>query len=160
MGEAFSFTMPLWEIAARSTVVYLAVLVLMRIIPKRNAGHISPNDMLILVIIGTLGTDAIIAESSTMADKLVMIGCIVLLGYVVDAVEYWVPGFSKLLRDKPTTLIEKGRMIRRNMRHEMVTEEELIATLRKAGIENIGSVRSACMEADGEISVIKQDRPR
>lgn len=50
---------------------------LVRLIPKRNAGHVSPNDMLTLIVIGPLATDAIIGEGSSLADKLAMIGVIV-----------------------------------------------------------------------------------
>ncbi|WP_437907579.1 YetF domain-containing protein [Sorangium sp. So ce327] len=42
------------------------------------------------------------------------------------------------------------------MRREMVTEEELLAALRRQGITDITTVRSACLEADGEISVVKK----
>src|SRR5690606_7628250 len=59
VDEVFGLTMPLWEIALRATLVYLVLIVLLRAIPKRNAGHISPNDMLTLILVGTLGADAI-----------------------------------------------------------------------------------------------------
>lgn len=155
-----SLTMPLDEIGVRATIVYLAVVVLIRLIPKRNAGHVSPNDMLTLIVIGTLATDAIIAEDSTLADKLVMIGFIVVWSYLLDFIEYRVPAVRGLLRDQQTILVDRGKMVRRNMRREMVTEDELRAVLRKEGIDDLASVRSACMEADGEISVIADDGRR
>jgi uncharacterized membrane protein YcaP (DUF421 family) len=43
------------------------------------------------------------------------------------------------------------------MRHDMVTEEELMSVIRKEGVEDLARVRSACMEADGEISIILDD---
>ncbi|WP_437690770.1 YetF domain-containing protein [Sorangium sp. So ce176] len=42
------------------------------------------------------------------------------------------------------------------MRREMVTEEELQAARRRQGITDITTVRSACLEADGEISVVRE----
>ena len=48
-------------------------------------------------------------------------------------------------------------MIRKNMRAELVTEGELMAQLRENGIEDVGQVKRACMEADGMISVIKME---
>lgn len=64
------------------------------------------------------------------------------------------PLMRRLLRDRETCLIQDGRMLRRNMRREMVTEEELMSVLRKEGIEDMAEVHSAFMEADGEISVV------
>jgi uncharacterized membrane protein YcaP (DUF421 family) len=42
----------------------------------------------------------------------------------------------------------------------MITEEELMTVLRKEGIDNPLMVQSACLEADGDISLIKKDEAR
>jgi uncharacterized membrane protein YcaP (DUF421 family) len=81
-------------------IVYFAVVAFIRLIPKRNAGHVSPNDMLTLILIGTLATDAIIGEDSSLVDKLVMIGFIVARSYLLDLLEYRAPAPRGLLRDR------------------------------------------------------------
>ena len=48
-------------------------------------------------------------------------------------------------------------MLRKNMKTELVTIEELMAQLRENGIEDCAQVKRACMEADGMISVIEMD---
>jgi uncharacterized membrane protein YcaP (DUF421 family) len=53
--------------------------------------------------------------------------------------------------------VENGRLLRRNMRSELVTVEELMAQLREKGIENAADVRAAFIESDGHISVIAKD---
>lgn len=159
MTEIFELTKPLWEIGLRSTIVYFALLLLLRIIPKRDTGSISPNDILTLVVVGGMATDAIVGGSSSIGDILLMIWLILGWGYVFDLLEYRFPRFRGLFRDRQRLLIDHGRMAKRNMRTEMVTEEELMAVLRKEGIDDISLVRSACLEADGEISVIV-DRDR
>ena len=156
MTEVFGLTKPLWEIGLRATVVYLALILLVRAVPKRNAGHISPNDMLTLIIIGGMGTDAIMGGSTSVGDLLLMVGLVLAWGYVLDALEYRVPFLQRLLRDRQTRLVEDGRMLRRNMRREMVTEEELMTVLRKQGVRDLSAVQSAFLEADGEISVLKR----
>ncbi|HLV06811.1 MAG TPA: YetF domain-containing protein [Croceibacterium sp.] len=153
MDEVFGLTMPLWEIALRATLVYLVLIVLLRAIPKRNAGHISPNDMLTLILVGTLGADAITGDSTSIGDMALMIGLVLGWSYLLDFAEYHVPWLRGWLRDKPAPLIKDGRMVRANMRKEMVTEEELHAVLRKEGVDDIAAVRFACIEADGDISL-------
>ena len=161
MTDVFSLSLPLWEIGLRATVVYLALLLLVRLVPKRNAGHISPNDLLALIVIGGIGTDAIMGGSTSVGDILLLIAIIVFWACLLDALEYRFPAVRRLMRDRQTPLIDKGRLIRRNMRREMVTEEELMAVLRKEGIDDPAMVKSAWLEADGEISVIRKraDRP-
>ena len=160
MAKMFELTKPLWEICLRATIVYFAIILLVRFIPKRNAGHISPNDLLTLIVIGGMGTDAIMGGSTSLGDILLMIALIIAWGYAFDLLEYRFPAIQGLLRDRQTALIENGRLLRRNMRREMVTEEELMAVLRKEGVDDVAAVRSASMEADGEISVIVVDGSR
>ena len=158
MPEMFELTMPLWEIAARATIVYLAIILVVRLMPKRKTGHISPNDMLTLIVIGGMATDAIMGGSTSIGDILLLIGIVLAWGYVLDLMEFRVPALSRLLREPETVLVENGQLLRRNMRSEMVTEDELMSVLRKQGISDLSGVRSACLEADGEISVIGAGR--
>ena len=127
---------------------------------KRNAGSISPNDLLTLVVIGGMGTDAIMGGSTSVGDILLMILIVFFWAYLLDKVEYHFPAAGKILREKQTVLIDEGRLIRRNMRREMVTEEELMAVLRKEGIDDPAKVQAACLEADGEISVVPKGGAR
>lgn len=158
MAEVFGLSTPVWQIFLRATVVYVALVLLLRIVAKRNAGNISPNDILTLVIVGGMGTDAIMGGSTSAGDILLFIAVVVFWAYVLDSLEYHVPAVRRLLRDRKTILVENGRIIRRNMRRELVTEEELMAELRKEGVEDLAMVKLAVMEADGEISIVKENR--
>jgi uncharacterized membrane protein YcaP (DUF421 family) len=48
-------------------------------------------------------------------------------------------------------------VLRRNMRQEYITEEELWSQLREQGVEDLAKVKLAQMEGDGMISVIKRE---
>jgi uncharacterized membrane protein YcaP (DUF421 family) len=47
--------------------------------------------------------------------------------------------------------------MRRNMRRELITEDELMSQLREQGVERVEEVKRACLEGDGRVSVIKKD---
>lgn len=81
----------------------------------------SPNDILVLIVIDTLGADAIGGGTDSLGDLLLMIALVLILGYLLDIAEYRVPAFRRLMRHGTIALVEDGRMLRRNMRHEMVT---------------------------------------
>ncbi len=154
--ELLRIEMPIWEIALRGSVAWLGLVALVRVVPKRNAGHLSPNDMLVLVVIGSLAADAIAGGSTSVGDLLLMTLVVLVWGYLLDVLEYRLPAVRRLMRHRQTALIEDGRLLRRNMRQEMVTEEELMAALRKEGVADPSQVTSAWLEADGEISVLKR----
>lgn len=158
MAEIFGLTMPLWEIALRGTVVYLVLVLLVRLVPKRNAGHISPNDLLTLIVVGGMATDGIMGGSTSVGEILLQVAVVLFWGYLLDKLEFHVPALQRLLRHAETPLIEDGRLNHRNMRRELVTHDELMAVLRKEGIESVSMVKSARLEADGEISVIRKPK--
>ena len=63
-----------------------------------------------------------------------------------------------MLRPAPLELIKDGKMVRKNMRQEMITQEELKGLLREQGVEEVSEVKTCCLEGDGHISVIKYEQ--
>lgn len=124
MHEVFALTKPMWEIAVRATVVYFALVALARVIPKRRTGTISPNNILALIVIGGMVTDAVMGGSESATDILLMIALVVAWGYVLDRLEYRFRFFRHFLRDRESVLVHDGRLLRKNLRREMITEED------------------------------------
>jgi uncharacterized membrane protein YcaP (DUF421 family) len=155
--DIFALTKPISEIMLRGTAGFLALVILVRLIHKRNAGHVSPNDMLVLIVIGAMGADAIMGGSHSVGDILMMIAIVLIWAYVLDLLEDRVPLVRRLMRHKHTHLIENGKLLRRNMRQEMITQDEIEAVLRREGVEDFSHVKLATLEADGDISVVKKE---
>jgi len=88
----------------------------------------------------------------------VLVGTILFWTYVFEWAAHRYPWFRRVLHAPTLLLIVDGKMIRKNMRAELVTEEELMAQLREHGIEDCSQVQRACMEADGMISIIRKER--
>lgn len=160
MADAFRLEMPLWEIAARAAIVYLAIALVIRFIPKRHTGNVSPNDLIALIIVGTLAADAILGQAKTLLDILLMAIVVLVLDYLCNVLEYYFPPFRKIAQDTPTLLIHNGAIVEKNLRHEKLTEQELLAALRKHGIDDINRVKQAVLEVDGQISVIEKESAR
>lgn len=160
MMEVISLTTPLWEIALRATAVYLAVFLLLRLVPKRTAGKFSLADLLTLIVIGSMAKSGIVGDSTSVGDIVLMIALILIWDYVLNSLEYHIPFFRRVLRGREAALIQDGRLLRGNMRREMVTEDELLTALRKKNVTDISSVDSAYLEADGDISIIRKRKYR
>ena len=150
------FEVPLWEIVLRGSAVYISISVVLRLVPKRQIGNIAPNDMIALVIVGTLAADAIMGDIKAPPDIIVMILVILLWDYLSNLAEYHFPWFRGVAQDTPTLLIHNGVLLRDNLRKEKLTEQELIANLRKQGVLEIGNVQQAILEVDGNISVVEK----
>lgn len=150
------FDMPVLEILFRGTVAYFAIILAIRFIPKRQTGDLSSNDVVALVIVGSLASDAIVGDTSALADILLMIIVVLFWDYIFNLLEYRFPKFRKVSQHSPTLLIYDGQLLKDNLACEKLTEEELYANLRKHGIDDIRHVKQAILEADGHISVIEK----
>ena len=81
---------------------------------------------------------------------------IIAWNYVIDWLNYRVPALQEWLEAPPLLLVQNGRVLHRNLKHEFVTEEELKSKLREKGVKELSEVAQAHMESDGTVSVIKR----
>ena len=63
---------------------------------------------------------------------------------------------ERLLLPPPLLLIDRGRILWRNLRQEFVSELELQAKLREHGVRDLAEVDKAYMEPDGQVTVLKK----
>lgn len=144
------------EIFLRGTLVYLFLFVLLRIL-RREAGAIGLADLLFVVLIADATQNAMSSEYKSVTEGAILVGTIALWDYFIDWVSYTFPRIQPLLRPASLLLIKEGRMLKRNMRQEMITEEELMSQLREQGIESVTEVKKCYLEGDGQFSVIAND---
>jgi uncharacterized membrane protein YcaP (DUF421 family) len=97
------------------------------------------------------------SEYKSVTEGAVLVGTIVAWDYSLDWLGYRFPAFQRLLRPAPLPLIKEGRVLRQNLRREMITMEELLGQLREQGVESVGEVKRCCLEGDGHVSVIKYE---
>ncbi|HVG22388.1 MAG TPA: YetF domain-containing protein, partial [Blastocatellia bacterium] len=88
----------------------------------------------------------------------VLISTIAFWDYTLDWLGYRYPRFQRFIRPAPLLLVKDGRMLRKNMRYEMITEEELFSQLRQQGVDKVSEVKKCYLEGDGRISVITNDK--
>ncbi|RJF92209.1 DUF421 domain-containing protein [Noviherbaspirillum saxi] len=148
----------LMELVVRGTIMYLVLFGLLRFVLKRQAGGIGTTDVLVIVLLAEVAGNGFSAEYTSVVEGSVLVGTILFWSYMLEWAAHRYPVIQRILHAPTLLLIENGKMIRKNMRAELVTKEELMAQLREKGIEDCAQVKRACMEADGMISVIKMER--
>ena len=153
--ELFLPTHSVGEMFVRGTLMYLALFLILRFVMKRQAGSLGIADVLVIVLIADAAQNAFAKQYQSLTEGVVLVATIVLWNFAIDWAGYRFPQFEKLIQPRPLQLIRNGSLLRRNMRQEYITVEELKSQLRTQGIADVSQVKSACMEADGQISVIK-----
>jgi uncharacterized membrane protein YcaP (DUF421 family) len=158
LSEMFAPGMSLGEIVVRGTVIFLGLVVLMRVIPKRQIGHSSVNDMLFVVVVGGLAVEGAGKQIKSTTDTLGLMATVLGWSFLLDWLIYRFPLVRRLLEEAPTCLVRDGRVQQANLRREMITEEELLSHLRREQVGDPGQVREATLESDGQVSVIPLDQ--
>ncbi|MBN8530742.1 MAG: DUF421 domain-containing protein [Alphaproteobacteria bacterium] len=144
---------PLTEIFIRGSVMYLALYALMRIM-KRQAGGMSTTDLLVVVLVADAAQNGMAHDYSSLPDGIFLVMTLIFWNVALEWLGYHFPPMAKILYPEPLPLVKDGQMIRRNMRQELVTRDELMSQLREQGISEISEVRKACIEANGRFSVL------
>ena len=144
------------EIALRGTFIYLLLFFILRLL-RREAGALGISDLLVVVLIADAAQNAMGSKYESVTEGAVLVGTIVAWDYFLDWLGFRFPALRRLLRPAPLPLVKDGRLLRQNMRREMITTEELMGLLREQGVGSLDEVRRCYLEGDGHISVIKND---
>jgi uncharacterized membrane protein YcaP (DUF421 family) len=154
--QIFVPTESLLEIFIRGTIMYLAMFALLRIF-RRQAGSIGIADLLVIVVIADAAQNGMAGDSKSITESVLLICTIILWDFFLDWLGFKSKLFERILEPDQLKLIENGKILRRNMRREMITVEELESQMRQNGIEHISEVKIACLESDGHFSFIKKE---
>ena len=154
--SVFVPTVSVLEIVVRGTFVYLLLFFVLRVL-RREAGALGISDLLVVVLIADAAQNAMGSEYKSVTEGAVLVGTIVGWDYFLDWLGFRVPALRRLLRPAPLPLVKDGRLLRQNMRREMITTEEMMSLLREQGLGSLDEVRRCYLEGDGHISVIKND---
>jgi len=143
------------ELVLRGSIMYLAILAAMRVF-RRQAGSLSMPDLLVVVLVADAAQNGMASEYYSVTEGLVLIGTIYAWNYLIDVAAYRWPRFHRPINPPPLALVRDGRVLRRNLRKEMLTPDDLMEQLREQGVERLTEVRECWLEGDGHLSVIRR----
>lgn len=157
MASWVSLTVNPVELLVRGTAVYLALILVTRFLLRRDVGSMSMADILFIVLVADAAQNAMSAEYRSLGDGAVLVGTLVAWNVALDWLSFRLRVVRWLVEPPAVPLIENGRWLRRNLKREWITTEEVLAKLREQGIPDITKVKVAYLEGSGELGVIRSD---
>jgi uncharacterized membrane protein YcaP (DUF421 family) len=142
------------DLVLRAAIVFLLIFVVTRVIGRRELGTLEPFDLILLVVIGDLVQQGVTQSDYSLTGTFTVIATICILTVAVSFLSFKFPRLRPALDGEPLVLIEEGKVIERNLRRERLTVEELAAEARLQQIAQLGDVRFAVLETNGNISFI------
>lgn len=149
------------EGVVRATFAFIVLLVLTRLVGRRQFSQLTFFDFVSGTAIGGMG--AIMATNmnvnvwAVFAAFLTFMVLLILNGYV--ALES--RPLRKLLHGEPVMVIHNGKILEGNMAIMRYSMDDLMTNLREKGFFDVGQVEYAVLETDGQLSVLakSQNRP-
>jgi uncharacterized membrane protein YcaP (DUF421 family) len=142
------------DVALRTAIVYLFLIIAIRVSGKREVGQMSVLELIVVLIISDAVQNSMVGDNTSIWGGLV--AALVLLG--LDFVLRELSRRSRRLRvaveGEPRLLVRHGRMLRRALQEEGLDTGDLESAVRAHGLARIEDVDQAVLETDGTISVI------
>lgn len=153
--EVFAFSMSPLELILRGSLMYWFLFLIFRFVIRRDLGSVGIGDVLVLVIIADASQNAMAGEYKSLADGLVLVSTLVVWNLLLDWLSFRSASFRRFAQPSALCMVRNGRLLRRAMREEMLSETELMSQLRENGVDDLSQVKAAYMEPNGNLSVIK-----
>ena len=145
-----------WEMLARTTASFFAILFLARIIGKKQLSQLTFFHYVTGITFGSIASEIAAQAETPFWDGLI---ALFWWGVLTVFVSYLSLRFQKLrvlFDDKPIIVIEKGQVVPKNLKKARLSNDELLMLLREQNIFSASDVDYAIFETNGQLSVMKK----
>ena len=158
-NEMFTLSVPILEKIVRPIIVYLFLVLLLRIFGKRELAQLNPFDLVVLLSLSNTVQNAIIGNDNSVTGGL--IGALTLLAanYLVVRFLFKHRRLDEMIEGKPTTLIDRGKIMPKNLAGELLSHAELMTVLHRQGFGHITDVERCVLEPGGGFFIKGKEPP-
>lgn len=142
------------EIALRTAVIYLVLIVLLRVRGKASVGQMSILDLVLVLVISNGVQNAMVGENTTLYGGLVAATTLVVVDWLIHTATSRSKKAERLLEGEPALLVRDGHVLRKAMESQGVSSDDLRAALREHGLERPSDAHLVVLETSGAISVV------
>ncbi|NLJ87090.1 MAG: DUF421 domain-containing protein [Firmicutes bacterium] len=144
----------------RTAILYLAAVVVIRIMGKRQIGQLQPFELVITIIIAELVVIPMQDKDVPLIEGLVPVFTLLLLQYGVSLLLMKSEGARAIVCGVPSVLVHDGRIVEKELRRLRYNLSDLLEQLRVKDLPNITDVEFAVLETNGDLSVIPKSQKR
>jgi len=156
MGDSFMLS----NVILRTIIIYLTVLIVMRLMGKREVGQLSTFDLVVAIMIAEIAVfpmeELDIPIYIGLIPMFILVGGEILISYLCLKSRF----LRKIIDGGPSIIISNGIILENEMRRQRYNLNDLLAQLREKGIFDISEVKYAILETSGKISVMPKTSKR
>src|SRR3954454_3393241 len=142
------------DLVLRSIVVFILILVITRVVGRRELSSMEPFDLILLVVMDDLIQQGVTQSDYSLTGATIVIVTMALLTVLTAYLSFRFRRLRPVLEGEPVLLIADGEILHKHVRSERLTVEELVAEARQNQIASLDEVRFAVLETNGRISFL------
>lgn len=144
----------------RTLVLYIVVVIVMRIMGKRQIGQLQPFELVVAIMISELAAVPMQNTGIPLIYGIIPIATLLIAQMLLSLISLKSVKARAAICGRPSILIENGKINEKVLMKEMYTINDLLEQLRSKDISNIADVEFAILETNGQISVIPKSQKR
>ena len=141
-------------VAEHTLLIYLAVILGLRLVGRRQLSQLNVMDLVVIVVMGSAVETSMVAGDTSLPAGLVSTITLLLANRLLNTVTTRSRRLRHLLGGGPILLVHNGSLVDANLRRDGLTLEDVLEAIRERGFDCISSIRFAVLEADGSIHVV------
>ena len=144
----------------RSILIYIFVLIVMRLMGKREIGQLQPFELAIAIMIAELASIPMTDSGIPISNGIISILGLLVMHLVISMINIKSIKAREIICGKPSILIYRGIIDEKSLKKERFTINELQERLRGNNVVNLGDVEYAILETNGQVTVIQKPEKR
>jgi len=144
------------DLVVRAIVLYVFIVVVMRVIGRRELGSMSPIDLVLLIVLGDAIQQGLTQDDYSVTGAFIVVGTLATLQMLSSYLGFRSKRARHVLEGDPLVVVDNGKLIERNMRRERLTPDVVAEEMRAQQIESFDEVKWGIIERNGSISFIKK----
>ena len=144
----------------RAIVLYIIVLIVMRLMGKREIGQLQPFELAISIMIADLASIPMTEIGIPIFNGIIPILGLLFMHLIISVINLKSLNAREIICGKPSILIYRGKIDEKKLKKERFTINELQERLRGNNVVNLGDVEYAILETSGQVTVIQKPEKR
>lgn len=144
----------------RTLILYILVLLVMRLMGKREIGQLQPFELAISIMIADLASVPMADVGIPIFNGIIPILALLVMHLIISNINLRSIRMRKIICGKPSILVYRGKIDEKALKQEKFTINELQERLRGNNVFNLADVEYAILETSGQITVIQKPNKR
>jgi uncharacterized membrane protein YcaP (DUF421 family) len=144
------------DIALRALFLYAFVILVMRVIGRRELSSLSAVDLVLLIVLGDAIQQGLTQDDYSVTGAVIAVSTIAAVQVGSSYLGFRSSRARKVLEGEPIVIVQDGKLIDKNLKRERMTSDEVAEEMRMQQIASFDEVQWAIVENNGQISFVKK----